>query len=174
MSVSTSATPYATTADLWVHSDWRTVADWVANDDNRPSSIHAMNDPTTVVGGIVYKHLLRASGEVELSCQTGGRYSPADLASLTGATKEALVALVCTIALWRMAARRQPLAEVPAQMVMAHETLSALRKGELVFGVVANIESAAGLDAIEFSSQLNNPSRTVNQASRFFGHRGRT
>lgn len=173
--VETSAAGYATAADLFNFKDWRTVADWCSDTEIRPTR-PALSDPTSPVGAIVSELLLSASGEVESACLVGKRYTPAELASLTGSTKRLLVAIVCSIALYRAAERRNPLTaakDVPGYAA-AKEQLELLRKGEAVFGLIEQMEAGIGPSVTPLvATDGTDPRRTVTQARRYFGDRDR-
>jgi phage gp36-like protein len=173
--VTTSATGYATVADLFNFKDWRQIADWCTDTEIRPTR-PALSDPTTPVGAVVAELLLSASGEVESACLVGKRYTPAELASLTGSTKRLLVAVVCAITLYRAAERRNPLTapkEVPGYQA-AKEQLELLRKGEAVFGLSQQMEAGIGPSVTPLvSTDGSDERRTVSQARRFFGDRDR-
>lgn len=173
--VVTSETGYATAADLFRFKDWNQIADWCSDTGIRPTK-PALLDPTSPVGAVVAEMLLAASGEVESACLVGKRYTPAELASLTGSTKRLLTAIVCALALYSAASRRNPLTapkEVPGYQA-AKEQLDLLRKGEAVFGLAPQMEAAVGPSVVPMvATDGSDARRTVTQARRFFGDRDR-
>ncbi len=145
----TAATPYALAADLFVYHDPQQVGECLV-DRGAPTPQRAtLTTTTTPLGGILQRLLLAASGQLESACLVGKRYTPADLAALTGAGSERVKKLVCDLAFWTLRQRRQPGSADPKQVPGAWEaleTLTALRTGEQVFGFVEAAE--AGLDAV--------------------------
>jgi phage gp36-like protein len=120
---------------------------------------------------IVSKALLRASGEVEMACYRGERYTPTDLAALTGASQAALKGLVCDLAFYHLAKRRIPEPEKVSGYKEAREMLDALNKGELVFGIQEAAEAGqiSTVDVSKRSDGISN--RPTEVFSRFFGSR---
>lgn len=173
---STSATAYATAADLFAYHDWQQVADMVRDGDGPRPSRAALADATSESGAAVAKFLLLASGELESACRVGNRYLPADIAALTGAGAEYRDKLVSDLAFWRLAQRRQPGTGDPRVVpgaVQALEALTDLRDGHRIFGLLESAE--AGLpSAVEPDPAADGRTfSTVNRARRLFGTRGR-
>jgi hypothetical protein len=164
----TTATAYASAADLMVYHDERRVGDLVPVDDTRAS-------PAAIAGsGIVTAHLLAASGRVEAACIAGARYTPADLSALTGAAAAMLKELVCHLAFMSLLARRHDTALADkdvALMTWTQDALERLRKGEWVFGT--NEQAAASkLDTIDLRERSDGQKdRLTDTARRFFGSR---
>lgn len=171
--VTTTATPYCTVARLFDLADWRVVADWCSDGRQRPTR-RAVLDPNDSAGKVAANAVMAASGDVETFAMAGGKYTPAILNSLTGATKARLESLTAACAVWLLAARRNPAATdmrgVPGVQA-AKEALEQLRKGELIFGIVESQEAAA-MHAVPMYDRDNGAGRTVTNASRFFGYRG--
>lgn len=169
----TSATAFATTRQLTQLVDWRIVADCVSDTPGRVSR-RAVRDASHPAGAVVAQLLLQATGQVLMKAQAGGKYTPADLAALTGAGAAALVGLVCGTALLLTVGRRTATADLAKRVPLAaeaKETLEAIRKGEAVFGLLEPTQAAA-MDASELYSDQQIGGRIVTNARRFFGHRG--
>lgn len=170
--MSSSATGYATGADLLNYHDARSVCSFVADDDVK------IAESAVPTNAKVLAALLRASGEVEMAAQTGGKYSPTDLDGLTGAGEQALVGLVCDLAFWHLAKRRRDGLK-PDQVSGAEQALKLLeqlRKGDMVFPIdnigdagIAHVVSPAVPDDPRFGPY----GQTVRGASRLFGRRAR-
>lgn len=175
--VTTSATPYCTAADLLVHVRWQLVADWVCDTEGPRPTRASLLDSANVHGAVVLAKLKAASGKLESACLRGGLYTVADLQALTGSTLEYLKEVVAGLVILGYASRSQPAGaeakQIPAAQT-ALEAMEALRKGERVFGLAAQIDAGAGMEAIEFVvDDGTDPRRTVTQAGRFFGNRDR-
>jgi hypothetical protein len=172
--ITTTATPYCSPADLLDYVDARTVGDCLQDktDEPRPSRA-AILDPTSPAGTRLNTLLLAASGELEEACVGGAGYSPADLASLTGATQASLKRVVAGLAVLALYARRQPTAEIPPIVQYAQERLEKLGKGERVFGLVPATEAAVGFEPITQVETVDPrvERRTVTNAQRYFGNR---
>lgn len=124
-----------------------------------------------LVSPIIESCLLRASGEVELACVAGGRYSPLDLQSLYGASQGALKGLVCDLAFYHLTKRRRPEPEKLAAYKEAQELLKALRDGDKIFGFQEAI-TAGQMGTIDLSKDSQNrPVRPTELAPRLFGIR---
>lgn len=169
-----TATPYCSAALLLVHHDWQQVAD-MCRDGQGPRPAKAdLTDTNQSAGAIVLSKLMEASGELESACIAGKRYSPTDLAGLTGAGLTLLQALTAHLAFWRLQQRRQPVSADPNKVpgaLQALTMLELLRSGERIFPTVEAAD--AGLpDTVD--TTINNPfreRRVVNQSRRFFGVR---
>lgn len=170
----TSATPYCTTARLLDYCDWTLVADWAADpsspNEPRPTRA-ALLDATSDAGKIVARFLAAGASDIEQACFARGMYVPADLAALTGNAAVGLEKLNAGLTLWGLANRRNPgsadMAKIPGAKA-ALDTLEALRKGEKVFPLAAQIDAGSGMDAVPFVDGTD-PNRLVNRLSRLFG-----
>jgi hypothetical protein len=167
--VLTSSTPYCTAVLFTTFHDWRHAADLLADDDTR------LADEATVQANTkLEKFLMVASGVVESACLVSGRYKPADLTALTGATQAILQQLVADLAFWLMTRRRWP--DTKPQDVPgagdALELLERLRLGERIFGLqeVADAGLATTTDMAPANS-VYEVDRVSVQANRFFGVR---
>lgn len=158
-----------------VFHDARRIGDLISDSDARVAAASVPAHAT------VTACLLRASGEVEMAAQVGGKYTPTDLAGLTGAAAQALKGLVCDLAVWHIEKRRArgiTPADVPGASE-AYLVLEALRDGELVFptdavlGAVSQevVEPTASTDC-EAEQCNGRYGETVGWARRFFGRRG--
>lgn len=126
-----SPTAYAQPSDFLFYLDANLTGDLVTDDGTRVTPSAILSDP------VVAKHLLRASGRVESICLKGQRYSAADLQSLTGASLELLIWLVCCLSVeslrWRranMEESRYPFSDELKQV------LEDLALGESIFAFV--------------------------------------
>lgn len=173
--MASSATSYASGSDLVKYHDARRIGDLISDTDTRIASA------SVPANAVVTAALLRASGEVEMAAQVGGKYTPTDLAGLTGAAAEALIGLVCDLAVWHIEKRRArgiTPADVPGA-AEAYEVLAALREGNLVFPTANAIDAMTqevveptGNDTCEQDQCGGRYGETVGWARRFFGRRG--
>ena len=119
--------PYCTPAEFLAFRDANQVGGLVSDAGVQVTYAGLLAHPTLLA------HLAAASGDLEMACVQGARYSPADLAALTGNGRAALAKLVGALACGSLLARRNvPAAQVPAEVLAARETLEKLANGELV------------------------------------------
>lgn len=110
--------------------DWRTLAQYLSDTDTPLASRNDVEDST-----ILEILLKEASGMVEAAAMLGERYSPDDLSSLTGNSKELLCRIVSDLTIGKVIQRRPDLTSPPFKGVQdAMEFLGALSRGELIFG----------------------------------------
>jgi hypothetical protein len=113
-----------------------------------------------------------AAGEVESACLMGGRYTPTDLATLTGVSQKLLWRTIARLALGDLlGGRRQPLMPTPESVKESRVLLEQLRKGERIFGLV-ELQTAAQPSLIDDAASTTRPSITK-IASRYFGFRSK-
>lgn len=162
-----SSTSYASVTDLVNAHDVHKICDY-ATDTGVSLAPGALATDAKVAAA-----LLRASGEVEMACFKGGRYTPTDLSSLTGASAAALKGIVVDLAFYHLCKRRIPNPkEASPGYIEAMEMLSALSKGELIFGI-QEAADAGVMGTVDTSTDENSIyNRPTEQASRFFGRRG--
>lgn len=172
----TTATPYATAADLFVFHDWQQVGECLV-DRGAPTPQRAtLTNTASPLGATLNRMLLAASGQLESACLVGKRYTPADLQALNGAGAERVKKLVCDLCFWQLRQRRQPGAADPKQVpgaLEAHETLTALRQGVQVFGFLESAE--AGLDAVAGTAKGTEAGvayKVLDRARPLFGNHG--
>lgn len=172
--MASSETAYATGADLVLYHDVRRIGDLISDTDTRVVAASVPDHPLVAI------MLKRASGEVEMACQVGGKYSPEALAALDGVAAEALKGLVCDLAAWHLEKRRSrsvKLDDVPGA-AEAYGVLRALEEGALVFPTDEAVD-ATGMEVVENQAQTEagrsmadgRYGDTVGGARRFFGRR---
>jgi hypothetical protein len=162
-----SATSYCTPADLLTYSDWRPLADML--DDNGAR----LTRPEVLANAKLASCLDAASGQLESACLVGMRYTPTDLAALTGVGLERLKEVVAALALLRVFRRRELMpVELRLMVEDAEKQLTLLEQGYRVFGLAEHAD--AGLPAHEKETVYDIEARngTTWQARRFFGRRG--
>lgn len=162
-----SATSYASAADLINCHDEAAIGDWAAL-LNAPRLTAAQ----ILTNEVVSDALLAASGRVEAACFRGGRYTPTNLGELTGASLKFLKRLVCHLAFYELAVRRIPDPKKVAGYEDAVLLLDALNKGEMIFG----LQEAADAGTISAKVDLQYDSagqanRVTEIAGRLFGQR---
>lgn len=125
---------------------------------------------------LVLADLLReASGMVEMACLRGERYSPADLAGLTGNAAESLAGLVAGITLWLLWERRPTrlaTMQLPLRAQMAMDQLAHLEAGDRIFGIL-EVASAGVASQPEFMTPNDLEYRNFTSviSKRYFGSR---
>lgn len=114
-----------------------------------------------------------ASGEIEAACLVAGKYTPTDLAALTGMSAAFLQGLCCDLAVWHLLVRRYPTVQPTEAYKLAQEMLSRLRLGERIFGLQEQAD--AGLPNTTYTTQANIDTQRLNTtlSSRYFGVRGK-
>lgn len=143
---------YATGDDLVARYDVDLVGD-LATDDREPLDPVAVPNHPHVASA-----LADASGEIDAALLSGGRYTAADLSSLTGNSLNHLKRVTCAIAMSHLFERRAGLHEDQAEKIAkkAREFLTALRRGENVFGIPAVIDAGTieceGVTAVEMDN----------------------
>lgn len=160
-----SATSYATATQLMNAHDANKIGDYATDGGVR------LNPGDILTNTVVAAALLRASGQVEMACTRGGRYSPTDLADLTGASEAALVGIVCDLAFYHLAKRRIPKPENVPGYKEAMEVLQALSQGELIFGLQEAMD-AGNMSRIDTSTDSSGAlTRPTDVLRRRFGRR---
>jgi hypothetical protein len=146
--------------------DHRTVGDLASDDGERIPAGSLPSHPT------VLACLLDASGQVEQACQVGKRYSPADLAALTGVGRAGLYRLVTRLAMLLLFERRPDRElKVPEVVRQALDDLQKLRDGELLFPFVEAQDAGLPTAEIETAEQVEARGGIVQASSRLFGRR---
>lgn len=117
------------------------------------------------------KALLAATGEIEAACLVGGRYSPTDLAGLTGAAQAYLHTLVADITTIRLY-RRRPDLEVPEKLAKEiSEKLKALSIGVAVFGTQEAVDAGVINSPKMTEDKVRERAEVSLTAARLFGRR---
>jgi hypothetical protein len=174
MSTSLSSdTPYCTPADVLTFHDANLVAELCVDDGSTLTLAQLLTHPVLV------RSVKRAAGDVEMAALVGKRYTPADLAGLTGVGQQALQGLTADLAFWHLYKRRY--VQVKPQDVPgaaeALQMLSDLRKGERIFPIEEVADAGIGIEATPLDVTSGKPVRPpipVSERARpFFGTRGR-
>ena len=160
-----SATAYATPADMATRYDVRTTGDLVEDDGTQESSANLLTNAKLLA------LLADASGEVESACLVAGRYTPADLQALTGNSQQFLVGLVCAITAQRLYERRWLEGDdVLPRYEWAQQYLKKLSTGENIFAFAE--VAAAGLPKDQFMTDFDfQRLNMVSGVTRFMGTR---
>ena len=166
MTVVTSATSYASASDLMNHHDAGAIGDYAKDG--------AQLTPNQILTStVVSASLLWASGLLESACVAGGRYTPTDLAALTGASAAYLKGIVCDLAFFKLACRRgrPDVSKTCPGYQDAMEALKALRMGETIFGF-QEVMDASNMSTVDLSQNAQGLlTRTTDLARRRFGPR---
>jgi hypothetical protein len=162
--VLTSATTYCA-ADVFIEThDARKVGDLLLDNGTRDA------DPESST--IVARALLWASGMVETACLKGARYTPTDLAALTGAGQSVLETLVADLAFWFLCKRRHKVA-VKAKEIAgveeAFEMLQWLAEGERIFSFQETADAGLPATETETPDQKDDRFGVATIAERYFG-----
>lgn len=144
---------YATAAQLIARKDVRTIGDLASDDGSRVLLTDLLTHANVTAA------LDSASGAVEAAIMAGNRYTPADLAALTGNSAAYLVQITCDVAMAGLHSRRPTLhaEQHEAALKVAGTHLEMLRKGTHVFQVAevlaAGVPSVAVVSVAEVQSQ---------------------
>ncbi len=125
---------YATGDDLIARYDVDQVGD-LATDEREELDRSEVPDHPNVAAA-----LLDASGEIDAALLAGGRYTPEQLAGLTGNTANHLIRITCAVAMANLIERRPERASkelADAYRKTSEGWLNKLRNGENVFGIIA-------------------------------------
>lgn len=128
---------YLTVAEFILRKDVRPVGEFVRDDDGRSTAVELESDAALAA------LLSEASGQVEVACMKGGRYTPDDLAALNGNAREFLKGIVSALAFEKVRNRRGTPDEPLPEYEEAKETLKSLASGETIFPFAETV--AAGL-----------------------------
>lgn len=164
--VLTSATAYCSAAEFLNRYDRRTVAK-LCSDTGEAIVDGALEANTNLAAA-----LAQASGRVESASLVGERYTPTDLASLTGNAAAHLAGIVADLA-YPILARRRPKenVEVPPQAKEAEEWLEALARGMRIFGFAEAAEAGHMDSSTETRQIVENRKLWTYTAERMFGTR---
>lgn len=133
---------YATPEDFLTRYDARIFGDVVRDDGSQATPAELLADLNLQAA------LDDASGDIEAACLVGERYTPDDLAALTGNSLYHLKRICCDIAVAYLLRRRpSDNAEADdARMELAEKHLNKLRTGENVFWRGDDVDQAGAPD----------------------------
>jgi len=132
---------HATPEDLVRYHDEMVIAD-LLSDSGEPIA-DLTSHPTLLA------LLQSAAGRVEAACSVSNLYQPEELAALTGNSEALLKEIESDLVMIRLLRRRPGKYEaIGAQVKDAEDYLDRLRKGERIFGGIAEVREA-GLPQIE-------------------------
>lgn len=162
-----NSTSYCTPGEFLKRYDANQVGDLVSDGKVRVPATALLTDPN------VQAALDTASGDVEAACLVAGKYTPTDLAALTGVSQKLLYGIISDLAYWRLVVRRYPGATITDAAKGGMVMLERLRFGERIFGLQEQAD--AGLPASTFPTitQLYTPGFASMVARRYFGIRGK-
>lgn len=161
-----SASAYAAVTDLKVWKQWQHMADWLSTDGTRGSESQFNSNAAALT------HLKAASGLLEAACLKGGRYTPTDLAALTGNSMELLKRIVCWLAIASMSRFKTRTKGDDEEIHWAQDVLQALADGERIFAFQETMD--AGIpDNVQMAppNSQQEADRVSVQAERLFGQR---
>jgi len=176
MTVDSSATGYATAADVLKAFDYRLVADLCSDRRGISPSQAALKDGNHDGGKKLRQAINAASGLIEAAAMQGKRYTPDDLNSLTGVGREHLKNLTAGLAMTILGERRWRLTGDQNHRFVderSAQLLERLRLGEHVFSFTESREAGAGLSVMPMNDATSDLTRTTVLAERYFGTRGR-
>lgn len=169
-----SATPYATPADMLLYRDARIVGQ-LCSDANTQ-----LDSAAILISTRLLEMLAAASGEIESAAMVGQRYLPVDLQairdSVVGSTAtmgaRMLKKLCCDLAFYMLVGARDPGSKATdvngAELAMGK--LKALRLGEVVFSLEEAAEAGASLEVVETpQGSTADVNSILNRGARFFG-----
>ncbi len=133
---------YATPAQFLQRYDARVVGDIVSDNADQVGAAELLDNANLQAA------LDDASGDIESALLFGERYTPDDLAALTGNSQSLLVRMTCDIAM-AFLLRRRPTKNAEAdaaQLELAEKHLERLRKGDRVFYRGDDVDPAGVVD----------------------------
>lgn len=161
-----SSSSYLSAAEFLKRKDWRTVADFCSDNDTR------LTQGALLTNANLQSLLDDAAGLVECACLPANRYTPADLAALTGVGQKLLYRLIADLAEGLMIERRPDKKRpVPPSFERAMGILDALRTGEKIFPLQEAMNAGNVATEQESERDVTDRNLTVTQAARFFGRR---
>ena len=166
-----AATSYCTLVGFFDFYSKQIAADVLRKTSEMPRpSYLAMIDPLNPAGARLQRHLNRGAGEIEAACSIARRYQPADLAVLTGVSRDLLEGLNAARAMWSAYQILKPGSARPEEVPGAKESaelIKALRDGEAIFGFDETMEAGLPDTSPANPSQLLTPN-VVGYAQRLF------
>ncbi|MCC7334445.1 MAG: DUF1320 family protein [Pirellulaceae bacterium] len=156
---------YATGDELVQRYDVDQLGDLATDDREELDRVAVPTHPNILAA------LLDASGEIDVSLLSGGRYQPSQLTTLTGNTRNHLIRITCAIAMSLMCERRPDrinldMAESYRKTAKGH--LEQLRRGDNVFGIPEVIDSGS-IDVVTVESvSIENLNLLPARMPRFF------
>jgi phage gp36-like protein len=155
---------YATGDDLIARYDADLVGD-LANDD-RETIDRTLDNSSIISHPNVIAVLQDASSEIDAALLVGGRYTAAQLASLTGNSKQHLIRMTCAIAMAGLLDRRGESGSKEYRERIyerAKALLKSISSGDNIFGLAENINASVidvgGPDAIDIQNRNDLTSR---------------
>ena len=150
-----TATPYISAADFLLCYSQSIVGDMLrASPQSPPPSYLAILDTTNPAGAKLDFHLKIGAGDIEAACAVSRRYTPEDLAALTGASQTLLKKLNAARGMWSLTQFLKPmtarLEDVPYAKESA-EIIQLLCDGARIFGFDESMD--AGLPSVQAPSQ---------------------
>jgi len=152
------STTYLTPQEFLTRRDARSVYQYATDSDGDPllggnsastaAMIAALVNPATPQGAILAALLMDASGMLESACLRSGRYSPADLAALTGNSAGYMKRILSSMVMYGLMTRRPgptPPDTIVQDYTDAVKALSDLSEGTKIFAFAE--AEAAGLPA---------------------------
>lgn len=162
---------YCTPSDFLDRYDWRFVAELMSDEGIQPDRLTLVT-PGTGPNQRLQALLDSAAGEVEAACLVASRYTPTDLAGLTGVAAKFLKQLVADLAIGLAGFRRPHLDKpIPPQVERADAQLDRLRKGQSIFGIQETMDAGVVQSEIETEAIRQIRGLTSTQSRRFFGQR---
>lgn len=163
MTPASAQTAWVTAADLlqWHHP--RSVGDLVKPRAADP----ALSEGQILGSQVVARHIQAAIGQMEMAAIRGGKYTPANLAEMTGMAGQELRRIVSHLAFASLVRYRfVSIADedLPGELE-AKAYLKALAKGE----VFLPFDEVAGAQQVDSQNKFRPGVRLSDQAGRFFG-----
>ena len=155
---------YATGADLVVRYDVDLIGD-LAQDGREPLDATVVPNHANVLAA-----LADASGEIDVALRCGDRYLPEQLETLTGNSRNHLIRITCSIAMSLLFERRPGMKPEIAEAVSkkAREHITALNKGDNVFGIQSVIDSGTIETATIATIDIENLNLLPQRMPRYF------
>lgn len=160
--------PYCSGADFLLWYDIRTVKECLSDDDLATP----ISDGAVPTNPKLVAILQGASGKLEAAVMMGGKYTPTDLATLTGNSLSWMKSIVADLAAPKVLGRRfTEFPDFQKRLEEAEGVLVALSKGELIFGLQENVDAGILDSYVETPTDVEEREMITYQARQYFGRR---
>lgn len=157
-------TAYATAADMIARYDVRTIGDLVFDDGTAADSSDISSS------SVVTAALDDAAGEIEAALLRGGRYTRADLQSLTGNSLSYLKRINCKLAFWYLWERRPAWDndQYEQSKADARRVIQQLASGQEIFDLDKVVDAGTPMVTAPTQAEFDRRNLPIERFSRFY------
>jgi len=160
---------YCTAAQFLQRYDWRTVGDYLSDQNQR------ITRPDQINNTILADLLSEASGEFEIRLMRGGRYAPGDIQSLQGNALQLVAGIVAgwtMFLIWSRRPGRFADHRLPLGAELALQKMEQLGTGELILPFQETADAGRISHYVENAQDVANRNGIIVQSRRLVGQRG--